>query len=285
MPNHYWRHWRQSANSYCRQSNAAGGDFRWEAASWGAASAARETWSSRRLGWEAASAASWGVASACDAWEYFDQTSNWYGVWSGSHDPWYKRSRRADKLGKAFPNYRRAILQKLRGAQLLKRALVAWQLSKRNAACCPADWIWNEDDMSYFLMTKASFEEHAKRQAIKRKERKDPGHKDYGKDMPRCIPPSYIRVFQLTLVQTYDRKFKQHFGNASMNSILHTPYHLLKTREMLLKTRKIWEMWGDVAEDKEDEVAESVAEGAAAEAAEKSHQGDKLPAQDLRCRP
>ena len=234
MPNPYWR---QSTNPYWRQSNAGGArsssDFRWGAASAARSSSGHGWWQEKKT-WSSGHHDTWSsdhdwrlekekkADAVRDAWEYFDQTSDWYGVWSRRHDPWYKRSRRADKLGKAFQNYRRAILQKLRGAQLLKRALVAWQLSKRKAACCPADWIWNEDDMSYFLMTKASFEEHAKRQAIKRKERKDPGHKDYGKDMPRCIPPSYIRVFQLTLVQTYDRKFKQHFGNASMNSILHT---------------------------------------------------------------
>eukprot|EP00974_Lingulodinium_polyedra_P051153 4919555-Lingulodinium_polyedra.AAC.1 len=49
--------------------------------------------------------------------------------------------------------------------------------------------------------------------------------------MPRMIPPSLVRLFQLTLSQLHSDKFMQHFGYAKLENILHTPIQVLAERK------------------------------------------------------
>ena len=78
--------------------------------------------------------------------------------------------------------------------------------------------------MDHFLHTVASFETHKRHWKAKREERADRYHPDHGKQMPRMIPPSYVRLFQITLSQTHSSKFRQHFGAATIDGTLHTPF-------------------------------------------------------------
>jgi hypothetical protein len=41
------------------------------------------------------------------------------------------------------------------------------------------------------------------------------------------VPPSYVRLFQITLSQTHSSKFKEHVGAASIDGTLHTPFQLM----------------------------------------------------------
>ena len=86
------------------------------------------------------------------------------------------------------------------------------------------DLLWTEDDMDHFLMTVASFETHKRLWKERFKQRADPNHPEHGKQMPRMIPPSYVRLFQITLSQTHSSKFRQHFGAATIDGTLHTPF-------------------------------------------------------------
>ena len=83
-----------------------------------------------------------------------------------------------------------------------------------------ADLLWTEDDMEHFLRTVASFETHKARWLQKHQDRLDENHRDFGKPMPRMIPPSFVRLFQLTLAQVHSDKFMQHFGSAKIEDIL-----------------------------------------------------------------
>ena len=86
------------------------------------------------------------------------------------------------------------------------------------------DLLWREDDMDHFLHTVASFETHKRLWKAQRAKRRNPSHIHYGKQMPRMIPPSYVRLFQITLSQTHSSKFRQHFG---ATTILDAPFQLL----------------------------------------------------------
>ena len=75
--------------------------------------------------------------------------------------------------------------------------------------------------------TVASFETHMHRWKQKREDRQNPQHQHYRKQMPKMVPPSYVRLFQITLSQTHSSKFKEHFGAASIDGTLHTPFQLM----------------------------------------------------------
>ena len=90
-----------------------------------------------------------------------------------------------------------------------------------------AELVWTEDDMEYFLRTVCSFETHKTIWRKRCQERLDEGHKHYEKPMPRMIPPSYVRLFQLTVAQVHSKKWRQHFGAATIENILHTPIQVL----------------------------------------------------------
>ena len=82
--------------------------------------------------------------------------------------------------------------------------------------------------MEHFLHTVASFETHKHLWKERREERReDPKHPEHGKPMPMMIPPSYVRLFQITLAQTHSDKFRQHFGAATIDGTLHTPFQLM----------------------------------------------------------
>ena len=86
---------------------------------------------------------------------------------------------------------------------------------------------------SHFLHTVASFETHKRLGKERREEREDPKHPEHGKPMPVMIPPSYVRLFQITLAQTHSAKFRQHFGAASIDGTLHTPFQLLAEQDVV----------------------------------------------------
>ena len=137
---------------------------------------------------------------------------------------WGKLPRRTEKLGKAFQNWRRVQMKFLADMQKKKIVFMTWR-QKDNV--CMQDWIWTEDDMDHFLHTVASFETHKRLWNARRQERDNPSHKHHGKQMPRMIPPSYVRLFQITLSQTHSSKFRQHFGAAVMDGTLDEPFKLL----------------------------------------------------------
>ena len=99
---------------------------------------------------------------------------------------------------------------------------------------CVEDLLWTEDDMDNFLHTYASFETHKRMWQDKReKRRRDRWHPDHGKPMPRMIPPSYVRLFQITLSQVHSAKFQQHFGAMAMDGTLYKPFsHMWKGLKM-----------------------------------------------------
>ena len=98
--------------------------------------------------------------------------ASWYtGVW---------HTHRVGKLGKAFQNWRRAILHALRGKQLQKSFFLAWRNAcpLQQGTGCMADMIWTEDDMDHFLITVASFSAHKRSWKEQRQERAIWGNKN-----------------------------------------------------------------------------------------------------------
>ena len=148
-------------------------------------------------------------------------------------------SRRVEKLGKAFQNWRRAQLHRLEGMKIKKVTFLAWRVflneekvergesRTEEVPVCEEDLLWTEDDMDHFLHTVASFETHKRIWKEKlEKRRLDPYDNNWGKAMPRMIPPSYVRLFQITLSQVHSAKFRQHFGAAAMDGTLVQPFHM-----------------------------------------------------------
>ena len=80
-------------------------------------------------------------------------------------------SRRVEKLGKAFQNYRRAIINILRDMFLKNVYFLAWR-HQIISNMTFADLVWTEDDMEHFLRTVASFETHKRLWLQKRQDRK-----------------------------------------------------------------------------------------------------------------
>ena len=148
--------------------------------------------------------------------------------WADVHEE-QRDSRRCTKTGKAFQNYRRVLLHILRGMVKKKRYFMIWRslVPKWSHAFKMEDLIWTEDDMENFLNTKASLETHKHLWRERVENRRNPKHKEFGKPMPKMIPPSYVRLFQITLSQTHSSKFKEHFGAASIDGTLHTPFQLM----------------------------------------------------------
>ena len=142
-----------------------------------------------------------------------------------------KQSRRIHKCGKAFQNYRRAMHRVLKDKHLMKVCFKCWNYLRKPEELTMHDLVWTEDDMDHFLFTFGSFEEHKRRWLQKLEDRKDPKHKDHGKEMSMMVPASYIRVFQITLSQVHSKTFKQHFGASTFDGSLHTPIQLLNPVE------------------------------------------------------
>ena len=87
-------------------------------------------------------------------------------------------SRRVEKLGKAFQNYRRAILNIHRDMVKQTRFVVACRRQERSELAL-ADLVWAEDGMAYVLQTVASFEKHKARWLQKRPDRLAKNHQDF----------------------------------------------------------------------------------------------------------
>ena len=87
-----------------------------------------------------------------------------------------KVSRRSEKLGKAFQNWRRALLQKLGDMQKKKELFMQWRSACRRGQLsvvypsCMEDLLWTEDNMDHFLHEFASFDTH-KRLWLEKKRR------------------------------------------------------------------------------------------------------------------
>ena len=148
--------------------NASWGNDSWNA------SCGNDSWNAR---WDSPQVA---VSAACrgeKCWQNFDN-ANMPDMAAHVH----KQSRRTEKLGQAFKNYRRNQLYRLKKAMHAKA-------NNTNAKCLD-DRVWNEDDMDNHLHEVASFDTHKTWWYYERESRRDPDHKLHGKDMPRLIPPS-----------------------------------------------------------------------------------------------
>ena len=96
-----------------------------------------------------------------------------------------------------------------------KMFFMAWkrQVQGNGKDLCMEDLLWTEADMDNFLHTVGSCE----RLVV------------YGKPMPMIIPISYVHLFQNTVSQIHADKFKQHFGVATIDGTLRTPFQMLLT--------------------------------------------------------
>ena len=122
------------------QQNASWGNDSWNA-SWG-----NDSWNARWVRPQVA------VSAACrgeKCWQNFDN-ANMPDMAAHVH----KLSRRTEKLGQAFNNYRRNQFFRLEKAMRAKA-------NNANAKCLD-DMVWNEDDMDNYLHQVASFDTHQK---------------------------------------------------------------------------------------------------------------------------
>ena len=168
-------------------------------------------------------------------WNRFD-TQNVQGLGEQEQREAKIVSKRTAKLGKAFQNYRRAILHLFWGMMVKNRFFEAWwhktHPTHRRAL---AYLMFTDDDMEHFLNTVASFKEHKDRWHKKLCQRTyDRTHADFGKTMPRMIPANLVRLNQVILAQTHRMKRLQYFGSAEIEGTLHTPIQVLAEKRMWL---------------------------------------------------
>ena len=154
-------------------------------------------------------------------------------------------SRRVEKLGKAFQNWRRTQLHLLAGMKI-KVTFLAWRVflneekvergesRTEEVPVCEEELLWTEDDMDHFVHTVASFETHKRiwKENLQKRLAADPYDNYWAKPMPRMIPPSYVRLFQITLSQVHSAKFRQHFGAMAMDGTLVKPFHMHVDEEL-----------------------------------------------------
>ena len=90
----------------------------------------------------------------------------------------------------------------LQNMQMKKIFFMCWQRQWQDPVglnlLCMEDLVWTEDDMDHFLHTVATFETHKRLWKERRELRLEPSHREHGKQMPRMIPPSYVRLFQIS---------------------------------------------------------------------------------------
>ena len=163
------------------------------------------------------------------------------------------KSRRFSKLGQSFMDYRMKILMVLDKHMIMKIFFVVWLKAYTGEDLCMEDLCWTEDDMDHFVHTVASFQTHKRDWRKQLQELQDPWHPHHGEAMPMLIPSSHMRLFQNTLSRVHSDKFKQHFGAATIDGTLRTPFQMLSTQ-----LGKVIESAASVAES-----VASVAESAA----------------------
>lgn len=81
---------------------------------------------------------------------------------------WHRR--RVEKFGKAFQNYRRAIIHKLDTKLLLDKWMYQWRGECPEHVVSVADMVWTEQDMDELIRTVASFDSHKRMWQKKRLE-------------------------------------------------------------------------------------------------------------------
>lgn len=140
-------------------------------------------------------------------------------------------SKRASNLGKAFQNYRRTIGCKLEQARLKSRVFKRWHCTAVPAVPSLHDLIWTEEEMGYFLTTVASFEAQVAHRTRVKAQRENPDHRDHGKPMPRLIPPSYVKLWQVCLSQSHSELYWNHFGNMPPAALLMDPLAVMVERK------------------------------------------------------
>ena len=139
--------------------------------------------------------------------------------------------RRHMLLGKAFQNYRRTVLNHLKRWKLKKQCLCVWRkVAKSSAAGSAAhvkadclDLLWTDAHMEHFLNTYASFEAQVQHRTMLQEARQDPKHKHHGTPLPRLIPPSLVKLWQICLAQAHSKFYTMHFGDMSVHRLVYKP--------------------------------------------------------------
>jgi hypothetical protein len=209
-------------------SSHSGGAWHEDAAATVAGGAAIRSNECRGQGWRDASYAPWTRDNAAEAEENLEEKeAGIIGVWAkydkskiaDDLEEELKYSRRPVKLKKAFQKYRRTILRMLWRACLLRRLFGIWRSVAASVAPGVLDLILSEDDLSNFLEKVASFDAQvAYRQRVKAA-RADRRHQDHGKAMPRLIPASLIKLWQVCLAHEHGDLFDKHFGKFSRHLV------------------------------------------------------------------
>ena len=107
----------------------------------------------------------------------------------------------------AYRNYCRATEDRLERAKLCKKVFGRWAAA--SARCQPTleDLLWTDDNMMHFLSTQVTFEAHDEFRRLGELARKSPGHHLHNKRMPRQLPPSLIKLWQLNLAAAHSEPY------------------------------------------------------------------------------
>ena len=169
-------------------------------------------------------------SSLFDEQTYLDMTRD--ELWDAKEEvPEKKKSKgyahavRTIKLGAAFKNFRRGIVNLLNRMIKSKLFFMLWRNSHLHEKYTPfEDMLWTQDNLDYFLRTQASFEAHKAWWLRERQDRMvNRKNKNYRKAMSRMIPAGHCRMVQVAFFQMHNAKFMRYFGARTMEDILREP--------------------------------------------------------------
>ena len=122
------------------------------------------------------------------------------------------RSKRHTQLGKAFQNYRRHTLDKLKKTQEMARVFKIWPAVSANRTLSLQDLLWNDSNMH------ASVTQHVNYENIMRWRRAQPQ-----RVQARALPPSLLDLWRLALVTQHTAWKNKYMPDVDPNRFVHQP--------------------------------------------------------------
>ena len=123
-----------------------------------------------------------------------------------------RQSRRQTHLGKAFQNYRRHTLDKLKKTQAVARLFKIWSAVSAGRTLSLPDLLWNDSNMHAFVTQHVNYESIMRW----RREQKQ-------RVQARALPPSLVDLWRFALVSQHDAWQNKYMPDVDPNRFVHLP--------------------------------------------------------------
>ena len=123
-----------------------------------------------------------------------------------------RQPKRRTQLGKAFQNYRRHTLHKLKKTQELARLFKIWSAVSAGRTLSLQDVLWSDSNMHAFIT------QHVNYESIMRWRRAQPGGV-----LARALPPSLVDLWRFALVSQHTSWQNKYMPDVDPNHFVHQP--------------------------------------------------------------